>query len=135
MIHCQKRKLEQFWTNKFEASTSILNMSSSRENRDTCKLLQENIQCFKECYQLPLPWQRQAAVKLRNNRVMALRRLVSLKNRFLRNSMLKVVILGKKQHQHLPSAVLLLRWYRSCTKGKTGDFTVPRANIGVSKST
>ena len=79
------RQLEQFWTNEFEAGTSILNMPSSREDRETYKLLQENVKHVKEHHQLPLPWRRQAAVKLRNNREMALRRLVSLKNRFLRN--------------------------------------------------
>ena len=83
------RQLEQFWTNEFEAGTSILNTPSSREDRETYKLLQENVKHVKEHYQLPLPWRRQAAVKLRNNREMALRRLVNLKNRFLRNPMLK----------------------------------------------
>ena len=83
------RQLEQFWTNEFEAGTSILTMPSSREDRETYKLLQENVKHVKKHYQLPLPLRRQAAVKLRNNREMALRRLVSLKNCFLRNPMLK----------------------------------------------
>ena len=64
-------------------------MPSSCEVRETYKLLQENVKHVKEHYQLPLPLRRQAAVKLRNNREMALRRLVGLKNRFLRNPMLK----------------------------------------------
>ena len=62
-------------------------MPSCREDRETYKLLQKNVKHVKEHYQLPLPWRRQAAVKLQNNHKMALRRLVSLKNRFLRNPM------------------------------------------------
>ena len=79
-----RRDINCLWDNDFGCGTSILEVTSSKEDRIVYDLMQKYVSMVKGHYQLPLPWK--SNVSFPGDSIgMAQRRLSSLKKRLQRN--------------------------------------------------
>ena len=82
---------EQFntmWDHEFGDGTSILNIPNSREDRYVYNNMKNSVRQVDGHYQLPLPWRPNSVYK-GDSKPMALKRLANLKNRLLRDNVLR----------------------------------------------
>ena len=89
------KQVERLWQTDFADSSCDTGIATSREDRYALKLLEESVRFNGANYELPLLWKPHAP-PLRNNRAVAVRRLVSLEKRLkaddhLRESYVKTV--------------------------------------------